>query len=476
MKILLAASELEPFTGPGEFGAAVRSLARGLVARGHEVSVVLPFYHAVRENGAAKAKRTGAKFSVAVGNARYPAAIREMKTPDGVQVFFVEREEFFDRSGLYGTPESDYQDNAARFIFFSRCVIELAKRLDPAPEILHAHNWQAALVPVFAAEQRLPFRTVISAHSLAYQGNFWSYDFGLTNLPGEFFSPRGLEYYGSMNLLKGGIMAAERVILPGPRLVSEAQTPAHGCGLDPVLREQAGKLEGIFNGLDVEAWNPATDKAIAKRYRDAGGKSANRKAWLARADLTAGGLQLLTVTDAMTDDGMTALLPALDRIVESGARLAILGRVSPANLATMEFARRRHAGRVAWLPDFDDETLRLALAGSDALLCPAPVSPDAEILRRALRYGALPICLGCGGLSSIAPAFPNGYAFPFYVPTADALTDGVRAAAARHRDSAEWNAAVNRAMAADFSWTATAAATEALYAWLVGRAGFARAA
>lgn len=476
MKILLAASELEPFTGPGEFGAAMRSLARGLAERGHEVSVVLPFYHAVRENGAAKAKRTGAKFSVPVGTARFPASIREIRTADGVQVFFVEREEFFDRSGLYGTDDGDYQDNAARFIFFSRCVVELARRLEPAPEILHAHNWQTALVPVFAAEQRLPVRTVLSAHTLVYQGNFWSYDFGLTNLPGGFFSPRGLEYFGSMNLLKGGIMSADRVVLPGPRLVSEAQTPAYGCGLDPVLREQSAKLEGIANGLDVEAWNPASDKAIAKRYRDAGGKAANRKAWLARAGLSAGGLQLVTVTDAMTDDGMAALLPTLDRVVESGARLAVLGRVSPASLAAMEFARRHHAGKVAWRPDCDEETLRLALAGSDALLCPASVAPDAEILRRALRYGTLPVALGCGGLLSVAPAFPAGFAFPFYAATADALVDAVRRAAGVHRDSAEWTAAVNRAMGTDFSWSATAAATEALYAWLLGRPALARAA
>src|SRR5690606_27350301 len=127
-----------------------------------------------------------------LGSAKLPCAIREMRTPDGVRVFFVERDEFFDRSGLYGTAEGDYQDNAARFIFFSKCVVELAKRLEPAPDILHAHNWQAALVPTFAASSSLPSRTVLTAHSLEYQGNFWSYDFALTNLPSSVFSPRGL--------------------------------------------------------------------------------------------------------------------------------------------------------------------------------------------------------------------------------------------------------------------------------------------
>ncbi|MDD5200019.1 MAG: glycogen/starch synthase [Terrimicrobiaceae bacterium] len=476
MKILLAASELEPFAGAGAFAASVRQLAGGLLARGHEVSVVIPYYRAARESGAGKAKRLGAKFSVPVGGARYSCAIRELRGANDLQIFFVERDEFFDRSGLYGTADGDYQDNAARFIYFSKCVVELARRMDPAPEILHAHNWQAALVPVFAAEQRLPVRTVLSIHSLAQQGNFWSYDFGLTNLPGAYFSPRGLEYYGSMNLLKAGILYADSVVLPGPLYVGEAQTPAHGCGLDPVLREQAGKLEGITNGLDTAGWDPATDKAVPKRYRTAAAKSANRKPWLAKAGLTAGGLQLLVVTDATTGDGMSTLLPALDRLLESGARLAVLGKVGAASLADMEFARRKHAGRLAWLPDYDDTTLRLAFAGSDALVCASPVSPDATVLLRGLRYGVLPVCAASGGLHALAPAWPAGCAFPFYTATPGALLDAARRAAGVHRDAAAWNAAVERAMAADFSWTTTAAVTEALYASLLARYGLDRAA
>jgi starch synthase len=478
MKILLAASELAPFTGSDEFSVAMQALSGELLAHGHEVSIVLPFYRTVRENGAAKAKRTGAKFQVQVGSGRFPCVIREMRAPNGVQVFFVEREEFFDRSGLYGTPEGDYQDNAARFIFFSKCVIELAKRMEPAPEIIHAHNWQTALVPVLAADQRLPARTVLSAHTLAFQGNFWSYDFGLTNLPGEYFSPRGLEYYGSMNLLKAGILYAQSVVLPGPRYISEGQTGDHGCGLDPVLREQAAKLEGITPGLDVAAWNPATDKSLPKRYPNASAKSANEKKWLADTGLTPGSINLLLVADFLTDPNLTTLLAGLDRIFESGARLAILGKVSPANLAGMEFARRRHAGRLSWRPDYDEAALRLAYAGSDALLCPAPVAPDATGLLRGLRYGVLPIYLNCGGLQPLAPAWRNGlgYGFPFFADTSAALVDAVRHASDVHHKADLWNAAVDRAMATDFSWSATATATEALYTSMLARAGLLRAA
>ncbi len=473
MKILLAASELAPFTGTGEFGAAMSALASGLAARGHDVSIAVPFYRTARENGAAKARRTGAKFTVPVGAGRLPATIRELRTPEGVQVFFIERDEYFDRSGLYGSEDGDYQDNAARFIFFSRGVVELARRMDPAPEIVHAHNWQAALVPVFCAEQRLPYRTVLSAHTLAYQGNFWSYDFGLTCLPGEWFSPRGLEYFGSMNLLKGGILSAHRVVLPGPRYVAEARTPLHGCGLDPVLREQSAKLEGIANGLDLEDWNPATDKALPKRYKTAAAKSGNLKPWLTRAGLQPGRLHLLTPTAAMTNPGLGPLLPALDRLVESGARLALLGPTGDDHRAALEFARRKHAGHFVWLPDADEATLRLALAGSDALLLPAPVAPDATLFRRALRYGTLPVALACGGLHALAPA---GCLRPFYLPTGDALVDALRHVHTLRAEANAWTALADQAMTTDFSWAATAAETEALYAALLTRPSQARAA
>lgn len=476
MKILLAASEFEPFASTGAFGANVTALATELAAQGHDVSVALPFYRSVRENRGVKAKRTNVRFSVPVGAGRYSCEIREVRSK-GVQVFFVERDEFFDRSGLYGTEDGDYQDNAARFIFFSKCVVELARRMDPEPEILQAHNWQAALVPVFASHQRLPMRSVLVADSLDYQGNFWSYDFGLTNLPADLFSPRGLEYFGSMNLLKGGILFADRVALPGSRFVSEAQTVEHGCGLDPVMREQTRKLEGIAHGLDVSSWNPANDAALAKGYRSAQGKAQNRAAWLKEAAIEEGSMHLLVVTDAMTGDGMETLLPSIDRLLESGVRIAVLGKVEPSNVGEMEFAIRKHAGRFAWIPDSNEKTLRLALAGSDVLLAPAPIRPDAFILRLALRYGVLPVPLQCGGLVQLAPPFrvgePSGLAFTFYRNTPDALVDAVRRARSVHRDREVWSETVNRAMALDFSWAATAHQFSMLYSSMLARGAMA---
>lgn len=185
MKILMAASEMSPFAGTGEFADEVLALAAQLGEAGNEVTVVLPYYRCIREEKSHKAKRTKIRFSVPVGSAKLPAEIFEARAVGGVQVLFVARDEFFDRSGLYGAEDRDYQDNSARFIFFTKCAVELARRL--APDVVHVHGWQTALFPAFVKDQRLPIVTVLSPHSLEYQGNFWSYDFALTNLPGSIF-------------------------------------------------------------------------------------------------------------------------------------------------------------------------------------------------------------------------------------------------------------------------------------------------
>ena len=252
MKILMAASEMAPLARTGEFADEMLALAAHLREAGHEVSVAMPYYRCVREDKQVNAKRTKIKFSVPVGPAKLPAEIFEAMAPGGVRVFLVARDEFFDRTGLYGAGDRDYQDNSARFIFFTKCALELAKKT--GPDVVHVHGWQTALLPVFAKDQRLPVATVLTPHSLEFQGNFWSYDFALTNLPGEYFSARGLEFYGSMNCLKAGILFADAVVLPGRRHVAEMQTPEFGCGLEAVLREQNYKLEGIPDGLKESAW------------------------------------------------------------------------------------------------------------------------------------------------------------------------------------------------------------------------------
>ena len=179
------------------------ALPAALRARGHDVCLALPFYREIRENRAFKTKNTGIAVDVQVGDKVYPARYLEGRSASGVQLYLVRCDEFFDRDGIYGERGKPYEDNASRFIFFCKAALELSRRLTPQLQILHVHDWPAALVPVFVYAQGLPFKTVLTIHHVADQGSFWGLDFGLTNLPERFFTLHGVEFFGRLNFLKG---------------------------------------------------------------------------------------------------------------------------------------------------------------------------------------------------------------------------------------------------------------------------------
>ncbi|MDQ6765718.1 MAG: glycogen/starch synthase, partial [Verrucomicrobiota bacterium] len=239
MRILMITPEGPPLARATTLVDVIEALPRELRARGHEVGIVLPYYRNIRENLEIEQKDTGLTVDVPLGAKVYVAEFITGRTAGGVQVFFIRCDEFFDRDGIYGEHAVPYEDNAARFIFFSKAALELARRLTPSPQILHVHDWAAALVPVLVREAGMPFRSVLTIHHLAEQGSFWGLDFSLTNLPERYFSLRGLEYFGRMNLLKGGVLYADRVTTVSERYRREILTPEGGCGLDPVLRQNA---------------------------------------------------------------------------------------------------------------------------------------------------------------------------------------------------------------------------------------------
>lgn len=475
MNILMASSELSPLIRSGSLADTLASLTSELRTLGHEVSVVLPYYRAIRENKSIKTRKTGVKFSVPVGSGRYPCEVFETKTPAGVQVFLVARDEYFDRSGVYGTDDRDYQDNAARFIFFTKCVLELARRADPAPQVLHLHSWETALAPALVRDQRLPFRTVLSPHGLEYQGNFWSFDFGLTNLPGDYFSAQGLEYFGSMNCLKGGIIYADAVVLPGERFVDAAQTPDYGCGLDPVLREQRHKLVGIPSSDDVLDWKPDADTALAAAYSRTkpAARGRNKEAFLQTAGLAPGASArtIVTFTDATKQAGIGNLLASLDRLLVDDVRVTMLGAVPAALTIPLEVARRKHAGKFVHFGEFDEPLARKALAAADLFLVPAAVEPEATWLKRAILYGAVPVAVQCGGLFQYVrdwePGGNTGNGFVFTRESSDGMVDICRRALRTLNDPAQAETLLNRNLGTDFSAATIAAAHVNLYERLV---------
>ncbi len=239
MRILMISAEGPPLERRSALVDVMDALPGALRARGNEVSMILPFYREIKENRAFKKKNTGISVDVRVGDKTYVARYLEGRSAGGVQLFLIRCDEFFDRDGIYGEHGKQYEDNAARFIFLCKAAIELARRLTPQLQILHVHDWAAALVPVFVYAQGLPFKTVLTIHHVADQGSSWGLDFGLTNLPEQFFTLRGVEFFGRLNFLKGGILFSDRITTVSEHYRREILTPSGGCGLDGVLGENS---------------------------------------------------------------------------------------------------------------------------------------------------------------------------------------------------------------------------------------------
>jgi len=463
---------MAPLARTGGLGDVLEALPAALAKHGHEVSVVLPCYRGLPERQDLNVQSTGVEISVSVGYKRLPAEILECTAPNGVQVFLVRQDEYFDRTGLYGVEGHDYADNAERFIYFSRAVVELARRAMPPPDILHVHDWQVGLVPVLVKERKLPFKTVLTIHNLAYQGSFWGLDFGLTNLPGHYFSASGVEFYGNLNLLKGGILFADAITTVSERYAREIQTPEGGSGLDAVVRENAHKLTGILNGVDYDIWNPAKNSLLPKKYspKNLSGKQKCREELLAQCGLAPkpSGPVLVMVTRLTHQKGIELLFPLLDRLLADDVRLVILGEGHAAFERELMLASRRHAERFAYRQSMDDALSHLIYAGGDVFLMPSQYEPCGLSAMYALKYGTLPIAHATGGLyesvQDYDPTNDSGNGFLFYDYTPEAFWDAIMRVRGYFNDAERWKKLRLRAMACDFSWTTAAPRYEEVYA------------
>jgi len=462
---------MAPLARSGGLGDVLEALPAELNRLGHEVSVALPFYRGIRENPALNIKSTGVEVTIQVGAKRLDAEIMECVAPNGVQVFLVRRDEYFDRSSLYGTGGRDYDDNAERFIYFTKAVIELAARMTPAPEFLHLHDWQTALAPVFIRERRLPFHTVLTIHNLAYQGSFWGVDFGLTNLPGSYFSAQGVEFYGRLNFLKGGILFADAITTVSETYARDIQTPEFGVGLDTVMRENAGRLTGILNGVDYTAWNPATDRHIPKNYGPDAleGKRACREALVKEFAFPArpAGPVFAMVTRLAEQKGIDLLLPLLDRLLADDVRLVILGEGDFSYERELMIAVKRHKGKFAFRNGFDDRSAHLIEAGSDIILIPSHFEPCGLTAMYSLRYGTIPLARATGGIYQIVqdydPTTGAGNGFLFFNYSLEAFWDAIGRSKKIFADKETWTPLMNRAMNCDFSWKSAVREYEKVY-------------
>jgi starch synthase len=472
MRILMISAEGPPLARATALVDVLEALPRELRARKHEVGIAMPYYREIRENPVVPAKETGITVDVRVGPKNYLAEYLEGRTAGGVQTFFVRCDEFFDRAGIYGEHGVPYEDNAARFAFFCKAALELARRMSPTPQILHVHDWASALVPVLVHNQQLPFATVLTIHHLAEQGSFWGLDFDLTNLPERYFKPRGVEFFGRLNFLKGGILFADKITTVSERYRREMLTFNGGLGLDIVLREQAHRLVGILNGADYQRWNPETDGLLPRQFglNQLEGKTVCRDLLLDALALASrpAGPVFGMVTRLVPEKGFDLLMPLLDRLLSDDVRLIILGEGDPGYETALAIAARKYPAKFAYRRTYDEALAHLIEAGADITLIPSRIEPSGLSAMYSLKYGTLPVARATGGIQEIIedydPTLGKGYGFLCYENTPDAFWDSIKFAREVFHDRALWPTLVQRAMSRDFSWEAVAERYEALYA------------
>jgi starch synthase len=470
MRVLQVASEATPFAKTGGLADVMGALPRALAHLGCDVTLVLPAYREVFATGL-PIEQTGIAFDVPVGTRQLPARILRCRLPESpVEVLLVANDECFDRPSLYGGAE-DYTDNAERFIFFSRAALETAVRQERPFDILHCHDWQAGLVPAY---QKLLYRdaaavrharSVMTIHNMAYQGLFWHWDMLLTGLDWKYFNWQQMEFYGQLNLLKTGLVFADRITTVSPTYAREIQQSPGGCGLEGVLASRGDVLTGIVNGIDTVAWNPRTDRLIPRPYSEddfADGKYAARVALAARLGHAAPDPRpLVAFVGRLVDQkGIDLVLELLGRLGGGGrAHFVVLGTGVPA----VEEALRRAAGSFPGTIDvvigFDEGLAHLVQAAADIMLVPSRFEPCGLTQLYALRYGTLPLVRATGGLvDTVVDTTPetlrNGTAngFVFEALETPALEHALSRALDAHADRGLWSGLVRRAMQQDWSW------------------------
>jgi len=476
LKIVHAASELYPYMKTGGLADAVGALTGTLADMGHEVSAFLPAYRDALAHPAAAGAERKYRLKIEMGDQYLSGDVLAFSPRRNLTVYLVRRDEFFDRRFPYGNGDRDYEDNADRFVFFSKAVVETMRLGELAADIVHTHDWQAALLPLLLRETErrfgvtLAMKTVFTVHNISYQGLFPEACFERTNLPEELFNKDGLEYYGQVNLLKGGIMFADRVTTVSPRYAKEIQTPEFGCGLEGVVQTRVDDLFGLINGVDTAVWNPATDAMIPAQYssENLAGKRDCRKALLEQCGMDPRfiGPVFGMVCRLTEQKGVDLVLANSGFFTGRDCRLVVLGAGDKRMERDFHKLAAEFPARVFMCARLDEPMSHLIEAGSDFFVMASLFEPCGLNQMYSQVYGTVPIVSRVGGLVDTvrdADEDPAGGTGIMCEPNAAALGDALERALKLFGNRPRYAAVQQRAMTRDFSWKTAAAAYEALY-------------
>jgi starch synthase len=486
MRVLFVASEGLPFSKTGGLADVVEALPKALVARGHEVAVVLPRYR-----GTEAASVVMPSLTIPMGGARlrFPAVV-DGGVVGGVRYFFVDDPAYFDREGLYGAGGRDYPDNAERYAELCRAAIEIAKHIWPA-EVFHCHDWQTALVPVLLrtsySEDPLVKNTpvVFTIHNMGYHGQFSRDVLDRVGIPATVFHPEGLEFYGSVNLLKGGLVYSDYLTTVSKKYAQEIQTREFGHGLDGVVRKRADRLVGILNGVDYGAWDPAKDPLIGADYsaKDLSGKQTCKQDLLETFGLPQEHLErpVLGIVSRFADQkGFDLIAEKANELMKEDLVLVVLGTGDKKYERLFGALAATYPGRVGLKIAYDNTLAHKVEAGADMFLMPSRYEPSGLNQMYSLKYGTVPIVRATGGLDDSIQPFDvehgTGTGFKFKEYSGTALLSAVRQALHHYMDERIWKRIQLNGMAKDFSWKGPAREYANLYETARVSRGFAPAA
>ncbi len=471
MQILFCTSEASPFAKTGGLADVAGSLPEALHEMGCDVRIFMPLYRCVREMSFAL-EPLGKGATIAIGAHDYHVNLWQRRTPSGIPVYFLEKDEFYDRSFLYGTPvRGDYEDNAERFIAFSLSVRHVCEAAGWFPSIFHLHDWQTGLVaPHFKTNWRYDPRfarsaTVFTIHNIAYQGVFPAGFFPLLNLPPSEWSFQGIEYWGQCNFLKAGITYSDFITTVSPRYAREITTGDFGFGLEGVLKERAKSLSGILNGIDTKLWDPRTDRYLPSNYGsyELSGKKTCKAALCKLAGFARDCREfplIGMIGRLAAQKGFDLLEKIVPELMKLEVNLVILGTGDAWIEESLRAMQSRFADRLKLADRYDEQMAHLIEAGADIFLMPSRYEPCGLNQMYSLRYGTIPVVHATGGLDdSVIDVLrhpDSGTGFKFYEYTPRSFLEKIKSALKLFGDRAKWEEIQRRAMARDFSWAMSA--------------------
>jgi len=476
LRILIVASEVIPYAKTGGLADVAGALPKALLHQEPhtEVAVVMPKYGTIPDGKwGLKTRLTG--LAVPMGMGEVYCDVLEGSTANGkAKVYFIHNSRYFDRDELYGTAEGDFGDNAERFAFFSRAVLEMLHRLDWFPDIIHCNDWQTGLIPLYLKKfyrddpklkgKYSGVRTLFTIHNLAYQGLFPKWVLPMTGIGWEDFGSNGLEFYDQVNYLKAGLVFSDALSTVSETYANEIQEPEMGNGLDGVLQDRGDDLYGIVNGVDYEDWDPATDKDIPARYTAATvvRKEESKKLLLTGQNLPyQEGVPVFGIVSRLSDQkGLDLISEIIEPFLSMDVRFVVLGTGDQRYHYLLEGMRTRFAHKLGVNFKFDNRLAKLIYAGSDLFLMPSRFEPCGLGQLISMKFGTIPIVRKTGGLADtiedLSPDGKKGTGFMFEDYSGAELLGALKRAVDAFHQPKVWKAMVQRAMAQDFSWDASA--------------------